>query len=305
MYFSNTFIIFFAASIGVLATSPSCSPVASDVHESFRCRQPSADGGVDFDHDCCAGKSTLLGSCTEGYSRTTTKSCGHGHTFCDQFGCMEYLCTKSTSCVVYVGCYKDKKDLPNFKYKSKNVPSKRYASGFRVSAFVSECSNDCRRRNYSFAAVQGADTCWCGDANWYAEYGGAEDQSCGWNKSKKVAMSCGDGNAQTCTGVNAVYKLKGTENCCTYDSEYANTPTDTSRAMAGFVWAYLIYMLIVIGCVLFWFCTPCLIGVCIWCCHLKEQKRRNEIAQAQAVANAKIIPANQNAGLPTVVYDQL
>ena len=98
--------------------------------------------------------------------------------------------------------------------------------------------------------------------------------------------------------------LVGTEYCCEY-----NNPDDGSEdvrnALGGFFTAYLIYFVIALGCGLFWTCGPCIFGLCIWCCHMKEQKRRNEEARSQAVAAAKIQPSNQHAGLPIVVYDQL
>ena len=184
------------------------------MNSSSRCRQPSAEEGkVDFDNDCCAGTWNLpdsVGSCTDGYLRSPTKSCGHGSPFCDQFGCVEYTCTKSTSCVEFVGCYKDRKDSSDSTFKStKFHTGSKHADGYRVSAIVSACSNSCRGLNYSFAAVQGADTCWCGDTDWHDKYERVEDQLCGWNKNKGMAMSCGDGNSQTCTGVNSVYHLNG------------------------------------------------------------------------------------------------
>ena len=107
-----------------------------------------------------------------------------------------------------MGCYTDQKDDPDFSFKASDFfDEASYLDGYRVFGIVSACSNYCRKSNYSFAAVQGADACWCGDS--YGKYGIADGRLCGKNENKGVAMRCGDCNTLTCLGMNAVYRLKG------------------------------------------------------------------------------------------------
>ena len=164
-----------------------------------------------MDDDCCAGSDSSVwsGRCANGFTRTETTSCGHGHAWCDANGCKEYTCKKSTSCVEYVGCYEDQKDAPDLPFLVTDfnrvlVPS---ADGYRMSSQVSECSNRCRKRNFTFAALQGAETCRCGDT--YGKYGLADGRLCEKDENKGVALRCGDGKEGTCVGINAVYRLTG------------------------------------------------------------------------------------------------
>ena len=177
---------------------------------SFRCQQ--LEGEIyKFDDDCCAGSDVSVSParCANGFTRTETTSCGHGHAWCDANGCKEYTCKKSTSCVEYVGCYEDRTGAPDLPFlvtdfNSVLVPS---ADGYRMSSQVSECSNRCRKRNFTFAALQGAETCRCGDT--YGKYGVADGRLCEKDENKGVALRCGDGKEGTCVGINAVYRLTG------------------------------------------------------------------------------------------------
>ena len=164
----------------------------------------------DFDHDCCAGadNSELPGRCANGFTKTETRSCGHGFSWCDKYGCKEYTCEKSSPCAEYVGWFVDQTEGADFGIKASGFPStKEYANGFRVAGVVSECSNYCRKHNYAYSAVGGADTCRCGNS--YPSNGIASASRCGKLQSKALAMSCGDGHAGTCYGNYAVYRLKG------------------------------------------------------------------------------------------------
>ena len=183
----------------------------------FRCRHPKDAGNklYDFDADCCSGSDTSIapGRCAEGFTRTETKSCE-----CDDEDvskdCKEYTCTKYTPCADYVGCYKDQKDSPDLPFKVAAVLTnitttqrKLYAPQYLMFGIVGSCANSCRMRNFSFAAVQGYNECWCGDS--YGTYGEADERLCGKDANKVVATRCGDGDKETCLGVNAVYRLTG------------------------------------------------------------------------------------------------
>ena len=179
---------------------------------SFRCREPRdvAKWLYDFDTDCCAGSNTSVspGLCANGFTRTETTPCGYGNKWCDANGCNEYTCKLADSCVEYVGCYgTDEKGDPDLPFKATEIRAKaEYAADYQLEGNVSTCSNYCRKNNFSFAALQGAETCWCGDS--YGTYGRADERLCGEGE-KAVATRCGDGDTDTCAGVNAVYRLTG------------------------------------------------------------------------------------------------
>jgi len=276
--FSRALFVFSAASIGALANGKmsdgdSCAPIRANVHDKLRCRQVKdlEKKLYEFDNDCCGGAaySNAPARCANGFTRTETRSCAHGHPWCDANGCKEYTCKQSASCVELVGCFTDEKGDPALPFKAIDFPpGARYADGDRVFGIVSDCSNYCRKKNFTFAAVQGADTCWCGDSNSYSKHGAADQRLCEVDRIAGVARRCGDGKASSCLGVNAVYRLKGTEFCCGYENPARPEERDTPRVA---MYYFLIGPIVAAVCALFWTIAPCTIGACIWCSMKKKR----------------------------------
>jgi len=281
--FPRALFFFSAASIGTLANGKmrdeySCAPIKANVHDKLRCRENTERHLYGFDSDCCAGAaySNAPGRCANGFTKTETRSCGHGHSWCDANGCKEYTCKKSASCVELVGCFVDKKGDPAFTFRAGSPPKTIYADGEHVFGIVSDCSNYCRKRNFTFAGIQGADICWCGDSNSYSKHGAADQRLCEVDRNEGVAKRCGDGNAETCLGVNAVYRLKGSEFCCEYQAPVRLEEADRPHYLTYY---FLIGPIVAAVCALFWTIAPCTVGACIWC-SLSRKKKRAAAASA-------------------------
>ena len=293
-----------------------------------------------MDDDCCAGSDSSVwsGRCANGFTRTETiKPCGHGYDRCEN-GCKEFTCKKSTSCVEYIGCYMDQTDAPDFSFKSTEIDP-RFANGYQVSSVVSACSNQCRKSNYSFAAVQGAQTCWCGDS--YGKYGVADERLCAKDENKGVAKRCGDGDRNTCLRTNAVYRLKGhdsrtesycavgmhacrqlhwlhyfvpasqlianrsragTEKCCDYYEEYV--PEHYNYSTVSSVSTLIAYLIVGVCCGLCWTVGPCIIGICAYLSHQKQQQRQQTVTTTTQVFPVAAVQPAMAIAQPAAVVMQ-
>lgn len=156
----------------------------------------------------------------------------------------------------------------------------------RVSSILSQCSNYCRKANFSLVAVQGGGTCMCGDGNSYNKYGPADERFCGFDPDMGVAQRCGDADTETCMNVNAVYRLTGTEFCCEYENpEEADHPR-------VFAWYFLIGPIVGGSCALFWTFVPCAVGACIWCAIKRKRLATATLTTTQVVESTPQPPVN-------------
>jgi len=195
-----------------------------------------------------------------------------------------------------VGCFKDQKGDPALPFKASNFPPAS-AIGRQdnlVSGIVSACSNYCRKANFSLAAVQGDDTCRCGDGNLYNKYGPADARLCGFYPDMGVAQRCGDGDDETCVNINAVYRLTGTEFCCEYET------AEEAALPRGFTWYFLIGPIVAGGCALFWTLVPCAVGACIWC-SINRRKRAAAATSATLTTTESIPQPPVNAVMVNVM----
>jgi len=258
-----------------------CLPIQANIHEPLRCRQPANDEGTkfNFDNDCCAGsdKSPLPGICGNGFNRTEKGVCGQEHEWCREHECRHYTCEKRTSCLDYVGCFNDRVDAREFQFKAKQPSNNMPDEKLRVLNNTSACVNYCREEKFAYAAIQGAGTCFCGDA--YGKYGNVDDRLCGKKQGGAVALRCGDGNEGTCAGVNAVYRITGEQRCCDYFEAPAE-PGDLSWVLG----VILVAVIAPVCCLLICGGVPTCIGVCIWLRNKKkhEERQRQRAQQAQA-----------------------
>jgi len=283
-----------------------CSPIQANVHEPLRCRErDNAEGTeLNFDEDCCAGadNTPIPGFCGNGFNRTQKGVCGEDNEWCHEHECRHYTCEKSTPCLVYVGCFNDKRDAPEFLFKTKKLnPQSVHDEKSRILNSTGLCVNYCRKEKFSYAAIQGAGTCFCGDS--YGKYGKTDDRFCGKKEGKAIALRCGDGEEGTCVGVNAVYRVTGDQYCC----NYFQAP-QVGGTVAWFL--LLIGPIIAVAASICCICIPACIGLCIWQCsrkkHKERQAQRNQsyMAEAERAADSSVAvvqPANVSAVSVTVV----
>jgi len=269
-----------------------CSPIQANIHDPLRCRERANGEGFIFDGDCCAGsdKSPAPGLCANGFNRTEKGVCGQDHPWCREHECRHYTCQKSTSCLDYVGCFNDRVDAREFRFKAAKQLSKGGSDTTRFLNTISACMNYCRKEKFSFAALQGAGTCFCGDA--YGKYGNADERFCGKKEGKAVALRCGDGDEGTCAGVNAVYRVAGKQSCC----EYPEGPVE-GRDFGWRFWAILGPVAGVIFIIVFCFIPR---YVCIW---LATKKKKRTQAARVADSHVAIAQPTKVAAVSVTVLD--
>lgn len=278
-----------------------CAPIQAYVHEPLRCRESDNAERTEFkiDDDCCAGsdKSPVPALCANGFNKTEKGLCAQDHDWCRDHECRYYTCEKSTSCLDYVGCFQDEWDAREFRFQAKALrPHSEHDERTRLLHSVSACVNFCRNEKYSYAALQGAGTCFCGDS--YGKYGRAAGRVCGEKAGKAVALRCGDGDEGTCAGANAVYRVAGDQPCC----EYFEVPHAESSIgwIFGLIGPIFAAFFILLCCV-----APTLIGLCIWLCLRKKHKERQAQRQAQRnrthIAEAERAASSSAAGAQPAV----
>lgn len=272
-----------------------CSPIQANIHDPLRCRERANGEEFILDGDCCAGsdKSPAPGLCANGFNRTEKGVCGQDHPWCREHECRHYTCQKSTSCLDYVGCFNDRVDAREFRFKAAKQLSKGGSDTNRFLNTISACMNYCRKEKFSFAALQGAGTCFCGDA--YGKYGNADERFCGKKEGKAVALRCGDGDEGTCAGVNAVYRVAGKQSCCEYHDEHPVEKKD----LGWIFWVIFGPVAAFIAIILFGVVPSC-VGVCIWLAAKK--KKRAQAARVAADSDVtNVQPANVAAVSVTVL----
>lgn len=300
MRFNTVFTILFIISEPAFAKDDlkeTCLPIQANIHEPLRCREEGT-GEFKYDNDCCAGsnKSPSPGVCANGFNKTEGKVCGQENDWCRTHECRKYTCQQSTSCLKYVGCFNDNVDAREFQFKAKLETPAWIDEKIRLLNNVGACLNHCREEKFSFAAIQGAKMCFCGDT--YGKYGNADERLCGKKEGKAVALRCGDNNEHTCDGVNAVYSVAGKQPCCDYYQVPEHHP-DLRWIFwvivgPGIALAFIICFVGLPGC----------IGLCIVMINKRKKKKRDYQRSMAAAGTANVVvaePATVAAVSVTVV----